>query len=66
MHHSNWILRSIIREDGYAFAGWKRRGEKVTPDFRNPISFKKRHACKLNQPKWNLVYVNNNNDERSN
>ncbi len=30
------------REDGYVFVGWKRRGEKVTPDFREPIKLKKR------------------------
>jgi hypothetical protein len=29
------------REDGYVFVGWKRRGEKVTPDFREPVKFKK-------------------------
>jgi len=30
-----------IREDGYIFSGWKRRNGKVTPNFRNPKSFKK-------------------------
>ena len=30
------------REDGYVFVGWKRRGEKVTPAFREPIKLKKR------------------------
>ena len=40
MHHSNWKYGQT-REDGYVFVGWKRRNEKVTPDFRNPILFKK-------------------------
>jgi hypothetical protein len=40
VHHSNWKYGQT-REDGYVFVGWKRRNEKVTPDFRNPILFKK-------------------------
>ena len=47
MHHSNWKYGQT-REDGYVFVGWKRRNEKVTPDFRTPILFKKlNEACKI-------------------
>jgi 5-methylcytosine-specific restriction endonuclease McrA len=42
--HSNYKYGDT-REDGYVFVGWKRRGEKVTPDFRNPISFKKQNEA---------------------
>lgn len=44
MPHSNWKYGQT-REDGYVFVGWKRRGEKVTPDFRNPVSFKKQNEA---------------------
>ena len=44
MPHSNWKYGQP-REDGYIFDGWKRRGEKVTPDFRNPVSFKKQNEA---------------------
>ena len=44
MHRSNWKYGET-REDGYIFVGWKRRSEKVTPDFRNPVSFKKQNEA---------------------
>ena len=43
-HLSNWKYGQT-REDGYVFVGWKRRNEKVTPDFRNPVSFKKQNEA---------------------
>ena len=37
-----------IREDGYIFSGWKRRNGNVTPNFRNPKSFKQQdEAAKI-------------------
>ena len=39
MPHSNYKYGDT-REDGYIFIGWKRRNEKVTPDFRSPNKFK--------------------------
>ena len=42
MPHSN-LKYGDKREDGYIFTGWKQRGEKITPDFREPNKFKKRN-----------------------
>ena len=47
MSHSNYKY-GYEREDGYKFSGWKRRNGHVTPNFRNPKSFKKQdEAAKI-------------------
>jgi hypothetical protein len=51
VHRSNWKYGET-REDGYIFVGWKRRGEKVTPDFRNPEAFERQKEYhKINKKK---------------
>ena len=50
------------REDGYVFVGWKRRGEKVTPDFREPIKFKKneeKSKIRKNEKRKKIVAIIN-------
>ena len=50
------------REDGYVFVGWKRRGEKVTPDFREPIKFKKneeKSKIRKNEKRKKIVVIIN-------
>ena len=50
------------REDGYVFVGWKRRGEKVTTDFREPIKFKKneeKSKIRKNEKRKKIVAIIN-------
>ena len=55
------------REDDYIFVGWKRRGEKVTPDFREPIKLKKREEqdkVRKNKKRKKIVAIINEEKTR--
>ena len=50
------------RKDGYVFVGWKRRDKKVTPDFREPIKFKKneeKSKIRKNEKRKKIVAIIN-------
>ena len=55
------------REDGYVFVGWKKRGEKITPDFREPIKLKKREEqgkVRKNKKRKKIVAIINEEKTR--